>query len=235
MARIEWDKVGERKYETGVDRCVLYPIADDKAYKPGVAWNGITSISESPSGAETTSLWADNVKYLNLISAEEFGCSVEAYMYPEEFEACDGTASLVDGLTVGQQSRKTFGLCYRTKIGNDVDGQDAGYKLHLIYGCTASPSQKGYSTVNDSPEAISFSWEIKTTPVNVPKVGDVELKSTSTLVIDSTKFTDTTKKGYLAKLEDILYGSDSQQPELILPDAVYSVLTTGELPSKAQG
>lgn len=232
MARIKWDEVGERFFETGVDRCVLYPIAADKTYKPGVAWNGITGVSESPSGAEATALWADNTKYLNLISAEEFGCSIEAYMYPDEFAVCDGSAELLDGVIAGQQERKVFGLCYRTKVGNDTDGQDHGYKLHLIYGCLASPSAKSYSTVNDSPEAISFSWEVKTTPVNISTIDGKEFKPTASLVIDSTKFTDDTKKGYLAALEDVLYGSSSTDAELPLPDEVAKILKTG---SRAEG
>lgn len=212
MSKLTWDAQGERLFETGVQKCVLYPINSLGAYKPGVAWNGITSVSESPSGAEATALYADDVKYLNLYSAEEFGCSIEAYMYPDEFAKCDGTAELTEGVTIGQQSRKVFGLCYRTSIGNDVDGNDHGYKLHLIYGCMASPSEKSYSTINDSPEAISFSWEIKTTPVSAGE----GFKPTASLVIDSTKV-DSEK---LALLEKKLYGDTDTDPELPLPTAV---------------
>lgn len=211
MSKLVWDATGERLFETGVQKGVLYPINKLGKYTPGVAWNGLTSISESPSGAEATALYADDVKYLNLYSAEEFGCSIEAYMYPDEFALCDGTAELTPGVTVGQQSRKVFGLCYRTTIGNDVDGNDHGYKLHLIYGCMASPSEKSYSTINDSPEAISFSWEIKTTPVNV-----TGLKPTASLVIDSTKV-DAEK---LAALEEALYGTEEAEAYLPLPDEV---------------
>lgn len=199
MARLEWDGTGEKIFETGVEKGVLYPINAQGVYTPGVAWNGLTSVSESPSGAEATALYADDIKYLNLYSAEEFGATIEAYTYPDEFAACDGSAELATGVVVGQQARKVFGLCYRTLLGNDVDGQDHGYKLHLIYGAMCSPSQKQYQTVNDSPSAITFSWEVKTTPVNVPN-----LKPTASLVIDSTKV-DSTK---LTTLENRLYGTD---------------------------
>lgn len=198
--KIKWDETGEHTYETGVDRGVLYTRDSSGAYISGVAWNGLTSISESPSGAETTALYADNIKYLNLISAEEFGATIEAYTYPDEFALCDGSASLGSnlGVMIGQQERKTFGLCYRTKIGNDVDGESHGYKLHLIYGCLASPSQRQYQTVNDSPSAISFSWEVKTTPVNV-----TGKKPTAILTIDST-VAGSTK---MAAIETVLYGT----------------------------
>lgn len=229
MAKIIWDATGERFYETGVDHGVLYPIQTGGVYTKGVAWNGLTSVSESPSGAESTAIYADNIKYLNLLSAEEFGATVEAYTYPDEFAECDGSATPTAGVTLGQQSRKVFGLCYRTMIGNDVDGQEHGYKLHLIYGCQASPSEKGYQTINDSPEAITFSWEITTTPVNV-----TGYKPTACLIIDSTKV-DSTK---LAALEEVLYGKNGTgdpetggtDPKLPLPDEVIEMLTPDEEP-----
>lgn len=218
MPRIEWDKTGERLYETGIDHGVLYILDSDSAsYKNGVAWNGLTAVTESPSGAEATPIYADNIKYLNLMSAEEFAATIEAYTYPDEFMQCDGSAELVKGATVGQQSRKIFGLCYRTKIGNDVDADEHGYKLHIIYGCQASPSEKPYNTISDSPEAISFSWEVATTPVNV-----TGMKPTSLLIIDSTK-ADPTK---LAELEKILYGAEEGDgPRLPLPDEIKTLLT----------
>lgn len=210
-----WDQTGERMYETGVSKGVLYPQSSSGTYPLGVAWNGLTAVTESPSGAEATPLYADDIKYLNLMSAEEFAATVEAYMYPDEFAECDGSASLVEGVSVGQQKRKAFGLCYRTTLGNDVDGNDHGYKLHIIYGALAAPSEKGYATVNDSPEAITFSWEIKTTPVNV-----TGLKPTATVTIDSTKV-DPTK---LAALEKVLYGSEQADPRLPLPDEIKSIM-----------
>lgn len=221
MAAITWDATGERLFETGVDHGVLYPVSSSGTYDNGVAWNGLSAITESPSGAEATAVWADNIKYVNLLSAEEFGATVEAYTYPDEFAICDGTAELVDGVIVGQQARKVFGLCYRTKIGNDVDGNDHGYKLHIIYGAQASPSEKAYSTINDSPEAISFSWELTTTPVNV-----TGMNATSYLVIDSTKC-DAEK---LAALEKILYGSaePNTAPRLPLPDEIKTLMTPSE-------
>ena len=215
--RLVWDAVGERLFETGVKQCVLYPI--DKisgTYNKGVAWNGVTSVSESPSGAEPTDLYADDAKYLSLLSAETFGCTVEAYTYPEEFEACDGTAQLTPGVTIGQQARSVFGLCYRTTVGNDVDGNDHGYKLHIIYGCKATPSEKSYSSINDSPEAITFSWTVNTTPVSVEG-----FKPTASLLIDSTKV----DKSKLSKLEDVLYGSESADPRLPLPNEIVGILT----------
>jgi hypothetical protein len=225
--KLAWDGTGERLYETGVDRGVLYPINENGAYTPGVAWNGLTSVSESPSGAEPTALWADNIKYLNMYSAEEFGATIEAYTYPEEFEKCDGTDSLSNGVNIGQQARKVFGLCYRTKIGNDVDGESHGYKLHLVYGCMASPSERAYSTVNDSPSAITFSWTITTTPVSVSDISGKSFKPTSVLTIDSTKVDETKLK----TLEAQLYGKDETEegagdqiaPNLPLPDAVAGI------------
>lgn len=208
MSKIVWDAIGEHRYETGVDHAVLYQVNNSGAYVDGVAWNGITSASESPSGAEAQKQYADNMNYLTLYSAEEFGLTVEAFTYPEEFEQNDGSAQPVDGLSLGQQPRKSFGLCYRTKIGDDVKGDDAGYKLHLVYGCRAAPSERGYSTINDSPEAITFSWEISTTPVQV-----AGFEPTSLLTIDSTKFTATADKAKLTALENILYGTDAASGE----------------------
>lgn len=215
MAKLVWDETGKRFYETGVKNCVLYVQDASGAYPQGVAWNGITAINESPSGAEANPLYADDIKYLNLISAEEFGASIEAYTYPEEFEECDGSASLATGVTIGQQPRKTFGLCYRTVVGNDVKNNDYGYKIHIIYGALAAPSEKGYATINDSPEAITFSWELSTTPVNV-----TGHKPTASLVVDSTK-TDATK---LKALEDVLYGTESEEARLPLPDEIMEMM-----------
>ena len=218
MAKIEWDKTGERLYETGVKNGVLY-VQEGGAYPKGVAWNGLTAVTESPSGAEATPLYADDIKYLNLLSTEEFGANIEAYTYPDEFASCDGSAALADGVMIGQQPRKAFGLCYRTTIGNDTEGNDHGYKLHIIYGALAAPSEKAYSTINDSPEAITFSWEVTTTPVNVTGA-----KPTASITIDSTK-ADPTK---LAALEDILYGKDGEpgnEPRLPLPDEIKTLMT----------
>ena len=215
MAKLIWDQTGERYYETGVKNGVLY-IPTDGVYNTGVAWNGLTAVTESPSGAEPTPLYADDIKYLNLYSTEEFGATVEAYTYPDEFAQCDGSAELTAGVSIGQQNRKTFGLCYRTSIGNDTDGTNHGYKLHIIYGCMASPSEKAYSTINDSPEAITFSWEITTTPVNV-----TGHKPTASITIDSTKV-DSAK---LTALEAVLYGSDSEEPRLPLPDEIKTLMT----------
>lgn len=218
MAKLVWDKTGDRLYETGVKNGVLY-IPTSGVYSKGVAWNGLTAVTESPSGAEATALYADDTKYLSLMSAEEFGATIEAYTYPDEFAACDGSAELADGVMIGQQKRSTFGLCYKTTIGNDTDGNDHGYKLHIIYGAMAAPSEKAYASINDSPEAITFSWEITTTPVNVTGA-----KPTASLVIDSTK-ADPSK---LAALEDILYGKDGEpanEPRLPLPDEIKSLMT----------
>ena len=213
MAKIVWDETGKRFYETGVKMGVLYPQVAG-AYPKGVAWNGLTAVTESPSGAEPTPLYADDIKYLNLISAEEFGATIEAYTYPEEFEACNGEKALAAGVTIGQQTRTAFGLCYRTVVGNDVEGDAHGYKLHLIYGALAAPSEKAYATINDSPEAITFSWEVSTTPVNVTGA-----KPTATLTIDSTKV-DAEK---LATLEAKLYGSETEEASLPLPDEVAAI------------
>lgn len=215
MSKIVWDAVGEHTFETGVRNGVLYLKDAQGAYSTGVAWNGLTSVSESPEGAEATDLYADDIKYLTLMSAENFKATIEAYTYPDEFAECDGSATIADGVTIGQQSRKPFGLCYRTAIGNDTDGNEHGYKLHIVYGCLASPSEKQYSTINDSPEAITFSWEVSTTPVNV-----TGKKPTATLIIDSTK-ADNAK---LTALEDILYGSESAEPRLPLPDEIKTLM-----------
>lgn len=209
MPKIKWDQTGERLYETGVSKGVLYPYANN-TYAKGVAWNGLINVSESPEGAEATPLYADNIKYLNLMSAEEFKATIEAYTYPDEFAACNGEASLEEGVSIGQQKRSQFGLSYQTKIGNDVDSE-LGYKIHLVYGALAAPSEKAYATVNDSPEAITFSWEISTTPVEVPG-----FKPTASLVIDSTKV-DPTK---LAEFEKKLYGDETNEAMLPLPSEV---------------
>lgn len=220
MSKLVWDKTGERLYETGVKKGVLYPMDANGAYPKGVAWNGLTNVTESPSGAEATALYADDIKYLNLMSNEEFGGTIEAYTYPDEFAECDGSASLATGVYIGQQPRKTFGFSYCTTIGNDVESNAHGYKLHLVYGALASPSEKAYATINDSPEAITFSWEFSTTPVNV-----TGFKPTACLTIDSTKV-DAEK---LAALEKILYGDDTGEAataRLPLPDEVAQVMGT---------
>lgn len=214
MAKLNWDATGERLYETGVDRGVLYPMAE-VGYGQGVAWNGLISVQENPTGAEANAKHADNIKYLNLFSAEEYGSTIQAYTYPPEFAACDGTAEPVEGVSLGQQTRKLFGFCYRTLIGNDVNGQEHGYKLHLVYGAQASPSDREYQTVNDSPDAITFSWEVTTTPVNV-----AGYKPVSSLTIDSTRV-DATK---LAALEKKLYGDENSEPTLPLPNEVITMM-----------
>lgn len=216
MAVLTWDQVGERLYETGVDHGVLYIPDNTGVYDTGYAWNGLVSVTESPSGAESTPTYADNIKYLNLISAEQYGATIEAYTYPEEFAQCDGTASPEAGVTFGQQGRKTFGLAYRTRVGNDIDGTDHGYKLHLIYGAQAAPSEKAYATINDSPEALTFSWELSTTPVDV-----VGFKPTASLTIDSTKV----DPDALTELEATLFGAVGVDPMLPLPAAVLAVFS----------
>ena len=215
MSKLIWDATGERKYENGVRNGVLYVMDESGTYPKGVAWNGLTAVTESPSGAEATALYADDVKYLNLISAEEFGATVEAYTYPDEFAQCNGEASLVNGVTIGQQPRKTFGMAYRTVLGNDIENESYGYKLHLIYGAVASPSEKAYATINDSPEAITFSWELKTTPVVVNG-----FKPTASLTIDSTK----ANAEKLAALEDILFGSETGEARLPLPNEIATLM-----------
>ena len=216
MAKLVWDESGKRLYETGVEKGVLYVQGENGEYQNGVAWNGLTAVTESPSGAEPTALYADDIKYLELFSAEEFGATIEAYTYPEEFEACDGSASLGTGVTIGQQDRKAFGLCYRTIVGNDVKGNENGYKLHLIYGAKAKPSEKAYATVNDSPEAVTFSWEVTTTPVNV-----AGFKPTASVTIDSTKI----QPDKLKAIEDKLYGTASEEATLPLPDEIKQIIT----------
>lgn len=213
--KLVWDQAGQKTFETGVKECAFYAQNTSGEYPLGIAWNGITSVSEKPTGAEQTKLYADDTVYANLTSAEEFEASIEAYMYPEEFAKCDGSAEIADGVMIGQQDRGTFGLAYKTTLGNDTDGNSHGYKLHLIYGAKASPSEKSYSTINDSPEAITFSWELKTTPVNV-----TGHKPTANIVIDSTK-ADSSK---LAALEAILYGTDEVDPRLPLPDEIAEIM-----------
>ena len=223
MSKLKWDATGERLFETGVQKGVLYPMGDNGAYGAGVAWNGLTAVTESPSGAEATPLYADDIKYLELTSAEDFGATLEAYTYPDEFAECDGSVNVTEGVKIGQQPRKVFGLCYRTTLGNDVKGNDYGYKLHIVYGAKAAPSEKAYATINDSPEAITFSWEITTTPVSV-----TGFKPTAHIEIDSTKV-NVTK---LAALEELLYGkdpttnggSDGVDPKLPLPDEIIALL-----------
>lgn len=215
MSKLVWDQSGKRLYETGVDHGVLYPIQTGGVYSKGVAWNGLTAVTESPSGADVNDIYADNMKYLGLVGAEKFGATVEAYTYPDEFAECDGSVELVKGATIGQQNRKVFGMVYRTVVGNDVDGNEHGYKLHLIYGATAAPSEKAYNTINEDPEAITFSWELSTTPVNV-----TGYKPTASLTIDSTK-ADPAK---LAELEKILFGDTETEPRLPLPDEIAQLL-----------
>ena len=219
MAKLVWGASGDKRYETGVDHGVLY-VKDSTAnegngYSKGVAWNGLTAVTESPSGAEATAIFADNVKYLSLVSAEEFGATIEAYTYPDEFAKCDGSASLGEGVNIGQQSRTTFGFTYRTKIGDDENNDAAGYKIHIIYNCLAAPSEKAYASVNDSPEAITLSWEVTTTPV--PVTG---FKPTASLTIDSTKI-DSVK---LTSIEAKLYGTTTDEPSILLPDEIKAIL-----------
>ena len=218
MSKLVWDQTGERLYETGVKKGVLYVQDSGGTYPKGVVWNGLTTVTESPSGAEATPLYADDIKYLNLMSTEELGGTIEAYTYPDEFAECDGSASIATGVLIGQQPRKTFGMAYTTTLGNDVDSNAHGYKLHLIYGALASPSEKSYSTINDSPEAITFSWEFSTTPVNV-----AGFKPTANIVIDSTKVTPEK----LTALEKILYGDNETEARLPLPDEVASIMSAG--------
>lgn len=218
MAKLVWGNVGEKQYETGVKNAVLYLINSQGKYTPGVAWNGVTSISESPSGAETTSLYADDAKYLNLLSAEELGGTIEAYMSPREFDQCDGSAELVKGVSAGQQDRKTFGLCYRTTVANDTQGTDYAYKLHLVYGCTASPSERSFQTINDSPEATTLSWSFKTAPVPVTGKKPTALITINSAECDSAK---------LAALEAILYGTADTEPRMPLPDEIVALFAEG--------
>ena len=215
MSKLVWDATGTREYETGVKNGVLYVQNGSGTYEKGVAWNGLISVTESPSGAEATPLYADDIKYLELFSTEEFGATIECYTYPEEFEACDGSAEIATGVVIGQQNRTSFGLCYRTTLGNDVKGNEYGYKLHLIYGCKAAPSEKAYSTINDSPEAITFSYEITTTPVAV-----TGHKPTASLVIDSTKI----EPSKLAQIEAKLYGDVSTEASLPTPNEILELI-----------
>lgn len=225
MSKLVWDAAGQHLYETGIDQGVLYVQNSSGAYPEGVAWNGLTAVTENPSGAEATDLYADNIKYLTLRSAETFGATIEAYTYPDEFAQCDGSAEPVSGVKLGQQNRKAFGLCYRTVLGNDTDLNNHGYLLHLVYGATANPSEKAYQTINDSPEAITFSWEISTVPVNV-----TGFKPTASIVIDSTKFTETAARAKLDALEAKLFGTDASGGSegttayLPLPDEVIDTL-----------
>lgn len=221
MAKLTWDQTGERLYETGTKNGVLF-VQENGSYPKGVAWNGLTGVTESPSGADTTDLYADDSKYLSLRSAEDFGGTIEAYTYPDEFAACDGSAEVATGVTIGQQTRKAFGLSYRTIIGNDADGDDHGYKLHLVYGATASPSERGYATVNDSPDAITFSWEFETTPVSIGTINGKAFKPAACLTIDSTKV----NAAKLAAFEEILYGSETADSRLPLPAEVIEFFGT---------
>ena len=224
MSKLVWDQTGQRLYETGVRQGVLYPIGANGTYPKGVAWNGLTAVTESPSGAEASPIFANDGKYLSLMSAEEFGATIEAYTYPDEFAVCDGSDELATGVVIGQQKRKAFGFCYRTALGNDVDGEEYGYKLHIVYGCMATPSEKAYATINDDPEAITFSWELTTTPV--PVTGK---RPTALLTVDSTKVDATS----LAALETILYGTDAGEggtpeavdPRLPLPDEILTIIS----------
>lgn len=220
MAKLIWDQTGQRTYETGVKNGVLYPANTQGVYQKGVAWNGLTAVSESPTGAEPTDIYADDMKYLSIISAETFEATIEAYTYPQEFEQCDGSATIggeKSGVTIGQQARRSFGFVYKTTLGNDVVNNDYGYKLHILYGCLASPSEKAYATINDSPEAITFSWDIKTTPI--PVTG---FKPTASVVIDSTLVV----ASKLAKIEKALFGDTATEPKLLLPDEIITILTT---------
>jgi len=219
MTKLLWDQVGQRTYETGVDHGVLYLPSPMGVYDSGFAWNGLVTVTESPSGAEPNPQYADNIKYLNLVSAEEFGGTIEAFTYPNEFAECDGSAIFQGGISVGQQSRRPFGLSYRTKVGNDTVGNNYGYKLHLVYGASASPSERAYGTVNDSPEPITFSWEFTTNPVEVGTIGGKEYSPTATLTLDSTKVDADT----LADLEDLLYGTSGTDPSLPLPAEVIAM------------
>lgn len=220
MSKLVWDADAERLYETGTSKGVLYPRSDNGSYPNGHAWNGLTGVTESPSGAEPTDLYADNMKYLTMRSAEDLGATITAYTYPDEWNQCDGSAEIADGMTIGQQSRRSFGLSYQTVVGNDVAGNDYGYKIHLLYGATASPSERAYQTINDSPEAIEFSWELTTTPVAV-----TGYKPTALVTIDSTNFKTEEAKARLQALEDILYGTDESEARLPLPDEIKTILS----------
>lgn len=226
MAALTWDASGTRFYETGVDKCVLYTINNSGNYTPGVAWNGVTSISESPDGAEATDMYADNIKYASMRSAEKFGASIEAYTFPQEFLACDGIATAAPGLYLSQQARTSFGLSFVTKVGDDTSSDPNAYKIHLIWGASVSPSEKSYETINDSPSAITYSWTIETNPVDVT-YGGVVYKACAHMIIDSRKFTSVNDKAKLTALETQLYGSASVTPNLPLPARVLQYLATG--------
>ena len=215
MAKLVFDNVGDRLFETGVKNGVLFVMGDNGQYEKGVVWNGLTAVTEKPTGADPTNLYADDIKYVVLYGEEEFEATIEAYTYPAEFEACDGSAALAEGVSIGQQARKQFAFCYRTALGNDAKGQNFGYKIHIIYGCTAKPSEKAYSTINDSPEAVTFSWDVTTVPVPVEG-----MKPTASVVIDSTRV----EAGKLKTLEEKLYGTDSQESTLVLPNEIKSLL-----------
>ena len=215
MAKLVFNNVGDRLFETGVKNGVLFVMGDNGQYEKGVVWNGLTAVTEKPTGADPTNLYADDIKYVVLYGEEEFEATIEAYTYPAEFEACDGSAALAEGVSVGQQARKQFAFCYRTALGNDAKGQNFGYKIHIIYGCTAKPSEKAYSTINDSPEAVTFSWDVTTVPVPVEG-----MKPTSSVVIDSTRV----ESGKLKSLEDKLYGTEDAEPTLVLPDGIKTLL-----------
>lgn len=238
MSKIVWDKTGERLYEVGVDHGVFYPTLASGAYGKGVAWNGLINVTESPSGAEASPLYADNMKYANIISAEEFAATIEAYMYPDEFAECDGSVEIMPGMYAGQQARKMFGFAYRTLLGNDVELNNYGYKLHLVYGCLAAPSEKGYGTISDSTEPSTLSWEISTTPVAINAViNGKKLNPTATLTFDSTKFS----AEFMAKLEEVLYGKDESaegagdavEARLPLPDEIIAMFNATEQPEVA--
>lgn len=238
MSKIIWDKIGERLYEVGVDHGVFYPTLASGSYGTGVAWNGLINVTESPSGAEASPLYADNIKYANIISNEEFAATIEAYMYPDEFAECDGSVEIMPGMYAGQQTRKTFGFAYRTLLGNDVELNNYGYKLHLVYGCLAAPSEKGYGTIGDSTEPSTLSWEVSTTPVAINAIIDgKKLKPTATLTFDSTKFS----AEFMTKLEEVLYGKDASteggtdavEPRLPLPDEIITMFNATESPDIA--
>lgn len=220
MSRLTWDEVGERRYETGVNQGVLYPIQEGGTFSKGIAWSGLTAVTESPSGGEASPVYADNIKFLNLMSAEELGLTIEAIMYPDEFAECDGSAEIAKGVSIGQQKHKKFGLCYRTVLGNDTEDTNYGYKLHLVYNCQAAPSERAYATINESPETMTLSWTVTTTPVNV-----MGHKPTSIITIDSTK-TDAAK---LAALEEILYGSEGTEARLPMPDEVITLMNGSQV------
>lgn len=240
MSRIVWDAEGERKYETGTDHGVIFPQDGQGGHTAAAAWNGLTSVTESPSGAEANPVYADNIKYLNLVSVEEYAASIEAYTYPTEFEQCDGSAEPVKGVHIGQQPRKKFDFSWRTRVGNDLVGDEFGYKIHLAYNCQAAPTEKAYNTVNDSPEPATFSWELSTTPVDVGEVNGIKYKPTACITIDSTDFTTTEEKARLAAFEDYLYGTENAEPAWPTPAQVFSMLgvvtaNTGNSNPKPQG